>query len=165
MLSTASWSETRTMTRRRPSVFRAAALGLIAAACSISSGPAFLNTRTDACATCRMIVSDVRFASQIVARYEEPRFFDDLGCLRKYLETARLPQGAVVYVADHRTSEWVRADAAVFSRSSAVVAPMGSRFIAHVSAASRQSDPDAATLVAVDRRDVLGDLVPQEGAR
>ena len=41
--------------------------------------------RTTPCGYCRMIVSDQRFASQIVAPYEEPRFFDDLGCLARYL--------------------------------------------------------------------------------
>jgi len=144
------------------------AMGLsVAAGCRSSAAvPAALDPRTDTCATCRMVVSDARFASQIVAPYEEPRFFDDLGCLADYLRrTPTLPRGAVVFVADHRTRAWVLADRAVYTRVSGRTAPMGSSIIAHESPASRDADPDAAGGTPVDRRDVLPDVARPGGGR
>jgi copper chaperone NosL len=91
-----------------------------------------------------MPVSDARLASQIVAPGEEPRFFDDLGCLADTIARGGpLPKGTVLYVADHRTGRWVRAGEAVFTRCPAVETPMGSHVIAHADAASRDGDPAA----------------------
>jgi len=125
-------------------------------ACGVAPNPAALDPRADACTTCRMIVADRHFASQIVAPYEEPRFFDDFGCLQRYLERTELPRGAAIFVADHRTGAWISADAAVYSRSVTGTAPMGSPIMAHVSAASRAADPDAAGGAEIDKDTALG---------
>jgi copper chaperone NosL len=124
----------------------AAALGLFALAFGCASGPpepAPLDTRNEACATCRMAVSEARFAAQIVAPGELPRFFDDLGCLAAYLRAGRAPGDAAVFVADHRTRAWVRAESAVFTRVPALATPMGSHLVAHADAASRDADAAA----------------------
>lgn len=124
----------------------ALAVGAIAAAgCGARvPAPAALDTANDQCRSCRMIVSDQRFASQIAAPYLEPVFFDDFSCLEGFLESQALPSEAVIYVADHRTKTWVRADAAVFTRARSLTSAMGSRVMAHESVASRDADPDAA---------------------
>lgn len=154
------------MTARFPA--RLAALAC-AAACAIACqrgppAPARLDPRNDACAHCRMVVSDPPFAAQLVAPNEEPRFFDDLGCLRDYLrEHPRLPRGAVAYVADHRTSAWVRADAATYSRVPGLRTPMSSELIAHADAASRDADPAASGAVPVPAAELLGSPPAPEG--
>jgi len=129
------------MTRR----WGAAALVALAAACGGDvPDPAALDPRHEACAHCRMSVSDPHFAAQLVAPGEEPRFFDDIGCLRDYLRGGTRPApGAVAYVADHRTSSWVRADRAVYTRVEALETPMGSHLVAHADQASRDQDPAA----------------------
>jgi copper chaperone NosL len=117
--------------------------GAVVTICCRTSAPppAALDTAHEPCGFCRMIVSDQRFASQIVAPYEEPRFFDDLGCLTNYLtNTPAQPNGAVAYVADHRTKAWVRAGRAVYTRVGTLAAPMTSHIVAHESAASRDAD-------------------------
>lgn len=126
------------------------------AACAHTLAPSALDTKNDACAFCRMIVSDERTASQIVAPLEEPRFFDDFGCLASYLASAKLQANAVIFVADHRTKEWVRADAAIFTRLSGAAGAMGSRIVAHASAASRDEDLDAAGGTTIPAAEVLG---------
>ena len=115
---------------------------LAAAACgSDAPAPAALQMSRDACAYCRMIVSERRFASQIVAPLEDPKFFDDLGCLANYLKgVGALPAGAVIYVTDHSTLQWVRAVEAVFTRVETLSAPMGSHVVAHASIATRDAD-------------------------
>jgi copper chaperone NosL len=105
-----------------------------------------------------MGVTDPRFASQLVVAGDEPRFFDDLGCLTRYLaDPANVtPPHAGVFVADHRTTRWVRADQAVFTRVDALQAAMGSHIIAHESTASRDADPDAKNGAPVERETVVG---------
>jgi copper chaperone NosL len=111
-----------------------------------------------------MVVSDQRFASQVVAPSEEPRFFDDMGCLGRYLAGASaLPAHARVYVADHRTRAWVPAEHAVYTRVDNLTAPMGSHIVAHDSMASRDADSSAAAGVPVDLQTVFGGRLPMGG--
>ena len=127
------------------------------------TGPAVLDPAHDACASCRMIVSTQRFASQVVAPYEDPRFFDDMGCLATFLATATLPATARVFVADHRTAQWVPAERAVYTRVDALTAPMGSHIIAHETAISRDVDRDAVPGIPTDAPTVFGGHVPSGG--
>ena len=121
--------------------------------------PATLDPGNDTCARCRMAVSDRRFAAQIVAPGEEPIFFDDLGCLREHLAgTPALPAGAVVYVADHRTTEWVNGVSAVFTHRAGLASPMASGLMAHRDPSSRDQDRAARGGSPVAGRDVLGAL-------
>lgn len=125
--------------------------------------PAGLDTRNDACTSCRMAISDASLGAQLVAPYEEPRFFDDLGCLRDYLKSPRaLPRGTVAYVVDHRTRAWVRASAAVYTRHDALATPMASHLMAHVDAASRDQDPAARGGQPVSATDVFGPAGPPD---
>lgn len=140
-------------------------LAAVAAACA--SGPpepAPLDTRNEACASCRMAVSNAAFAAQIVAPGELPRFYDDLGCLVDHLKAGRAPAGAVAYVADHRTKGWVRADRAVYTRVPGLETPMGSHVIAHADAASRDADPDARGGAPASAAELFGAAGPPTGA-
>jgi len=131
--------------------YAACALALMVVGCAGGPPmPTALDTRNDACGACRMAVSDVRFAAQIVAPGEEPVFFDDIGCLADYLrQHATLPPRAAAYVADHRTRAWVPAAAAVFTKVTDLQTPMGSHVIAHASPSSRDADTEARAGTAV----------------
>ena len=125
----------------RPLLFLA-----LLAACSPAGPPppAPLDTANEACRHCRMMVSDARFAAQLVAPGEEPLFFDDAGCLRDFLaENPDKRAGFTAYVADHRTRAWVLADQAVYTRAEGLATPMDSHLIAHADAASRAADAGA----------------------
>jgi copper chaperone NosL len=141
------------------------ALAAFAAACGGPPGPAPLDTRNEACAFCRMAVSDPGFASQLVAPGELPRFFDDLGCLASYLKGGRVPAGGVVFVADHRTRVWVPASRAVYTRVPGLATPMGSHVIAHETAASRDADPDAKAGTPVSATELFGPTGPDGSAK
>ena len=115
---------------------------LLLASCADTPAPVEIDTRGEACAWCRMAVSDLRTAAQLVAPLEEPRFFDDLGCLRDYLTGgATVPSGAVAYVTDHRTRAWIPAKAAVYAQTASLATPMSSGLAAWADAASRAADP------------------------
>jgi copper chaperone NosL len=121
-----------------------------------SASPAPLDTRNDSCSFCRMTVSDRKLASQLVASGEEPRFFDDLHCLAQYLREHPQPRDAAVFVADHRTGEWLQAASAVYARLPRAATPMASGLVAHASAASRAADAAAVDSSAVAPDVVLG---------
>ncbi|HET8541425.1 MAG TPA: nitrous oxide reductase accessory protein NosL [Anaeromyxobacter sp.] len=127
--------------------------------------PAPLDTRNEACAHCRMAVSDARFAAQLVAPREEPRFFDDVGCLRDFLAAhpAR-PRDEVAWVADHRTKAWIRAARAAYARVPGLQTPMDTRLVAHADAASRAADPAAAGGTPLRAAEVFGPAGPPDGA-
>jgi copper chaperone NosL len=137
-------------------------VALTVAACGARTlAPAPLDTRHDACAECRMTVSNARFASQIVAPGEEPLFFDDLGCLAAHLrDRPPLPEGAIVYVADHRTREWAVAGLAVYTKAAWLETPMGSHVVAHASAASRDADTAVQGGERVDARSYFAERLP-----
>lgn len=130
---------------------------VLASACGTGAPePAALDVGREACAFCRMTVSQTDFASQVAVPGELPKFFDDLGCLGNYLTATQAPASAVIYVTDRRTRGWVRADQAVFTRVPALSTPMGSHLVAHATAASRDADHDVAAGVPV----TLADVVP-----
>lgn len=139
-------------------------VALLMLACALASAcaggqlkPEPLAVGREACAYCRMTVSQASVASQVLSPGELPKFFDDLGCLGHFLTATKdVPAGAVIFVTDHRTGEWVRADEALFSRAPALATPMNSHLVAHASAASREANPIAAGGSAVP----LGDVVP-----
>ena len=128
--------------------------------------PAPLDTKNEACRSCRMPVSDARLAAQLAAPGEEPKFFDDLGCMRAYLDlSTSLPEGSIVFVADHRTRRWVRASQAVFTKTPGIETPMGSHWIAHADAASLAADVEAMGGSPLSRLDVFGPKDPPDGDR
>lgn len=139
-------------------------LALAAGACAQGPPPpAALDTRSEICASCRMAVSDPRLAAQLVAPAEEPRFFDDLGCLAAYLRERSSPgRGARAYVADHRTRGWVPAGEAVYTRVPGLETPMASHLIAHLDAASRDADPVAKGGQPVAPEEVFGLSLPAD---
>jgi copper chaperone NosL len=127
--------------------------------------PAPLDTRGESCASCRMAVSNARFAAQVVAPGELARFFDDVGCLGDFVRAGRAPAGAVAYAADHRTKAWVRAASAVYTRVPGLETPMGSHVIAHADAASRDQDPAARSGAPVAIAELFGPAGPPGAAR
>jgi copper chaperone NosL len=146
----------------------APAIALVALLAACAKGPpppAAVDTRNDACAWCRMAVSDLRFAAQIVAPAEEPKIFDDIGCLRSYLTGgARIPGGAFAYVADHRTKAWIPATRAVYAEVAGLSTPMASGLVAHSDEESRAADTDAVGGRPRDVRDVFGAASLPEGS-
>lgn len=126
--------------------------------------PATLDARGDTCAFCRMEVSTADVAAQLVAPGEDPRFFDDIGCLASFLkEHPEQPAGAIAYVVDHRTRAWVRADGALYTRVPEVDTPMGSHLVAHADQRSRQDDAVTARGSAATNAEVFGARTPPGG--
>lgn len=140
-------------------------LSLVFVSCDGEPRPEELVKGRDLCATCRMPVSDLRFAAQITAQGELPRFFDDPGCFAEFVKTGEVREkSAIAWVADHRTGTWVRADLAVYTRVPNLATPMNHRLVAHENTASRDSDPDAKGGQSVPLQEIFGPKGPPTGA-
>jgi len=123
---------------------RFAPLVLLASACT--SGvpqPVAIDLGRDVCAHCRMVISSRATAAQILSPAEEPRLFDDIGCLASDLARSAPPEGSVIVVADHLTGDWLTAGDAVLTEVPGLPTPMGSGVIAHRSISERDGDPAA----------------------
>lgn len=138
----------------------AVSLALLSACGGGADGPVPVDTRNDACAWCRMSVSDLRYAAQLTAPGHEPKLFDDAGCLRDWLKEPREAAAWTAWLSDHRTKEWVRATDAVLVRDPAVQTPMNSGLVAWANAASREQDPAGKGGTPVPIAEVIGPFAP-----
>jgi copper chaperone NosL len=85
----------------------------------------------DMCAHCRMVISEKRYAAELIRQDGEPVKFDDIRCLIHYVEGKReKDRVAGYYVMDFDSQAWVKAEQALFLRSSAFKTPMGGGIVA-----------------------------------
>jgi copper chaperone NosL len=127
-------------------------------------GPVSLQPGTP-CSHCRMTVLDQKLASQLLAPGEEPRFFDDLGCLTAYLAAHPPEPRARAFVADHVSGAWIDAARAAYSRSEATATPMGSHLVAHADTAARAADAPIRDAQPLTAGSVFGAAGPPGGTR
>lgn len=79
----------------------------------------------DMCAFCKMAISETRYAAEFIDADGMPFKFDDLGCLRHYLQARQKQQDIAAYFAVNvETHEWMPAEQAYYVRSSAFKTPM-----------------------------------------
>lgn len=106
-----------------------AALLVAAAAGSTgcAAGPRDIRYGEDACAHCRMSVSDPRYGTEIVTRTGRQLVFDAIECLAAYLEDPEAAQEVrSLWVTDFRAPETLlSAETAFYLRSPALPSPMG----------------------------------------
>ena len=100
----------------------------------------------DACANCRMAVSDRRFASEIIDDGNEAFKFDDIGCMMKFRSKHSGMNVTATFLTDFDTKEWIPNDRAVIIETD-VETPMGSGKLAFSDSAragefQRQHLPD-----------------------
>jgi len=131
-------------------------LVLALAACGESAaGPVPIEMGTG-CAFCRMAIADAHLAAEVVAPGEEPRQYDDIGCLAADLQKRGAPDRARAFVADYRSGTLVPAGDAVYSRADSIATPMGSHLVAHADAAARDADARTRGGARLTAREVFG---------
>lgn len=147
------------MIERSASMFLSVALVMLVACSSGEIKPAEADQST-LCAGCRMTVSDLRFAGQLVARGEEPRFFDDIGCMRKYFAKHRAEAEWTPFVTDYRTKKWVDGKNAHYWKCEAIETPMSSHLVA-----TESETPPADGCTAMTVTDITTDGLSGPGGR
>ena len=82
-----------------------------------------------ACAECRMLINEARFAVTAVTNSGEPVAFDSTECLVRYLQRGGQSL-ATIWVHDYAGSRWMLADQAFYVASSELATPMGQGIVA-----------------------------------
>src|SRR5581483_12057425 len=104
-------------------------LTMLAAAALVACGtptPRPIALNEDACAYCRMTISDPRFGGEIVTRTGRVETFDSIECLASWVSATDASSIASIYVMDFdRPGRLVNATAAGFLRDFPVRGPMG----------------------------------------
>jgi len=138
-------------------------LAALATACGGTPLAVPISTGTP-CAFCRMTIADIHLAGEIVAPGEEPRVYDDIGCLLNDLRQRATPNGARLFVSDYKTGALVSADAAVYTRVDSVATPMASHLVAHSDAAARDADPRVRGGIRFVAADLFGAALSRRGS-
>lgn len=84
---------------------------LLLISCSRSEGPEELVWGKQVCAQCAMLLSDKRYAAQLVDADGNRSYFDDLGCLVSFV-AARHVKERRVWVRDETADRWLPAETA-----------------------------------------------------
>ena len=143
------------------------AVAALALACACAAGTACGSgtaavpiERGAPCAFCRMAIVDEHLAAEIVAPGEEPRQYDDIGCLANDLQKRAIPSGGRAFVADYRSGALLPAESAIYSRVEALATPMMSHLFAHPNDAARLADARVREGVRMTPREVFGSTLP-----
>ena len=112
------------------------AFALLATACGAKAmGPPEIVMDRTACSHCGMFVSEPVYAAAFRTHNEEPRAFDDIGCMLQALRTeAASPTN--VWVQDAAGGGWLDADDAIFVASPQLRTPMGGGLLAYADEAA-----------------------------
>ena len=85
----------------------------------------------DMCQSCKMAISQKKYAAEIVDKDGTVFKFDDLGCMLRFVgQRARKDKVEAWFVMDYRTQHWLQAENATYVRSESIPSPMGSGLIA-----------------------------------
>lgn len=102
------------------------------------SGAQPIQRGTDACAHCKMTISDLRFGCELISKKGRPYKFDDVKCMRAFLTEGDFDQAGAeaCYVADFKTEELRPAGEMLFLQSEQLRSPMGGNYAAFENAAA-----------------------------
>lgn len=122
------YMEIRNYRKRNTSISRysgAIILCLFLASCS--SGPRPIQMGKDNCTFCKMTITDLRFASELVTDKGKIFVFDDINCIHSYISAEALePDRYTLYFIDFTSEELIKQDVAHYLRSEELRSPMGS---------------------------------------
>ena len=94
-------------------------------------GPVEIHYGQDICERCKMIISEEKFSSQIIADKRKVYNFDDIGGMIHYMSENKIAPGSVeIYVKDFNTGEWLFFDKAVYVVTDEIQTPMNYGIIA-----------------------------------
>lgn len=97
-----------------------------------SQQPAEIHYGQDECAHCKMMITDNRFAAQLVTETGKAVKFDAIECMARYSEDHHAEaEEARFWVSDFsRPGEWLDLDKAQLVRSEVIRSPMGAGLLA-----------------------------------
>lgn len=107
-------------------------MSLVLSACS-SPQPATVVIGQDMCEHCQMLITDARFATQVVTKKGKSYKFDSIECMVDFLAEGSLPESEIhsAWVSDYnRPGTWLKAEEARYLQSVNIRSPMGANLAA-----------------------------------
>lgn len=94
----------------------------------------------DMCAFCRMIISEKRYAAELIDQDGEAWKFDDIGCMENFRKRKK-SDGTIraSFVIDFEHREWVKAEDAFYVSSAQFKTPMSGGIVAFKDESSAQA--------------------------
>jgi copper chaperone NosL len=86
--------------------------------------PVDITLNEDACHQCRMAISQLDFAAEIVTPDGATHYFDDIGCMARWTAENEPPEDAGWFVMDYDTHGWLDARSAYYVHSDRLPTPM-----------------------------------------
>ncbi|MEW6368566.1 MAG: nitrous oxide reductase accessory protein NosL [Acidobacteriota bacterium] len=146
---------------RRLAGARRLVFGIVLAVCAFAGAcggsapqPDPIRPAEDSCASCRMQISQPKYAAEILAPDGQYLKFDDIGCFRFYLQANSNLQNAPCWVMDFENGQWVEARKAYYAIDTKEVTPMGSNILA--SSTSDRARAQAARVVTYEEMMAAG---------
>jgi len=85
----------------------------------------------DMCQSCKMAISQKKYAAELVDKDGAVFKFDDIGGMLRFVRQHSLNDKVVArFVVDYRTQHWLQAENATYIKSASLPSPMGSGLIA-----------------------------------
>ncbi|MDX1671098.1 MAG: nitrous oxide reductase accessory protein NosL [Balneolaceae bacterium] len=108
---------------------------------SCSQQPEKIHYGSDECEFCKMMITDNRFAAQLVTDKGKVYKFDAIECLADYInEQPGKAEGAKFWVSNFANpGEWVGVDQAHFVKSEEIQSPMGESLLAFCTVEQRRN--------------------------
>lgn len=97
---------------------------LVVACSSRAPEPVEIALDEEACHQCRMAISQREFAAEIVTLAGSVYYFDDIGCMGRWISDNQLPETAGLFVTDYDTRSWLDARMVFYVRSNKLPTPM-----------------------------------------
>ena len=95
------------------------------------------------CSYCRMAISEKQYAAEFIDTEGNAFKFDDIGCMVNFLKNKKNSVNPAAYfVMDFESRRWLKAETAVYVRSSEVSTPMNGGIIAFHDQTQAQSAAD-----------------------
>jgi copper chaperone NosL len=131
----------RTAAARLRLIACALLLPVLTLACDVRPEP--VHVGSEECAHCSMLISDRRFAAQLLSTKGKAYKFDSIECLRAFALAGTVAPGDThsTWVTDSEVGDgWVRAEDAAFMQSAELRTPMGGGLAAYAHAAAAARD-------------------------
>ena len=113
---------------------------------------------SERCATCRMIITDPRFAAARRAGLRSEEHFDDIVCMVNTIDPRDAATGARFFVHDYEDRSWLDAGAATYVVAATIQTPMLSGLAAYAHAQTAQLVAIQQSGLSDDWGDLLADL-------
>ena len=119
----------------------------------LNTQPIAIHWDRDMCERCKMVLSDRKFATQVVNPENAKHYlFDDIGCAVLWFKEAKIAwnEKAIIWVNDARNGEWIDARNAWYDVEN--VTPMGYGFGAHKTKEALQDGDEVIDFAEMSRR-------------